>query len=223
MTQTKFFLTTALITLIFLTGCQPKTETSSTPQPQNESTPANTESQTGNDSTAFTGSITDLFKRSENVTCNFSSTDQTSNASTTGTIYLASDQKMRGDFTTTTTEGTFTSHVINDSEYMYSWGDQLPQGMKMKAIDPEAVNNDQPTPDSPSHGVDLNQEFTYDCSSWTVDQSKFTPPSNIQFQDFTQQMEQLQKSSQGFEHLKCNACQQLSGDQKTQCLQAMGC
>ncbi len=187
----------------------------------NPDTSSPTSNQSNDDS--FTGNIADLFKQGKDITCTFTHTDDLDNNSS-GTVYI-SGEKMRGDFEMTDAQGqTYQTSVINDTEYNYIWGNQLPQGIKTKHTDFESTPNTNPSDtNSPQEPFDYNQDFDYQCNSWRVDQSQFTPPSNVQFQDFSAQIEQIQQSAQDLNSLQCSTCDQLSGEAKTQCLQALNC
>lgn len=87
---------------------------------------------------------------------------------TSGTVYL-SGKKMRGDFTVVDSNNKQKdSHMITDETYIYSWTSASSQGLKTKV-----------------EAAIIDQQVQEKCSSWSVDSSKFTPPSGIQFKDLS--------------------------------------
>lgn len=121
-------------------------------------------------------SIAGLLASGKNQTCtvNYPAGDQI----TTGTVYI-SGKNVRGDFSSTVEAQNIEYHMITDGEFLYSWSSTLPQGIKIK-IDPT-----QPSPSPAAGQVDLNTEVDVKCSSWSVDNSKFTPPADVTFREIS--------------------------------------
>jgi hypothetical protein len=100
------------------------------------------------------------------------------------------------------------------------------------------TNDDE---NSTNNTFDQNQEMEYDCQPWDVDNSKFLPPSEIEFQDFSAQFEQIEsimnniqlegnteassESEASFNTSEmCTLCSQLpSGEAQNECLASLGC
>ena len=154
------------------------------------------------------GSIKNLLAAGKNQTCTIKY--PVGEQMGEGTVYV-SGKNLRGDFTITSAEKTFDSHMIQDETYMYSWSSLSPQGVKMKIAELEKVQA-SPTAES----VDLNQEVDVNCSSWSVDSGKFTPPADVNFMETgttPAQTQQLDKS----------VCDQITDPQaKASCLQSLG-
>ena len=154
------------------------------------------------------GSIKNLLAAGKNQTCTikYPAGEQMGE----GTVYV-SGKNMRGDFTMTSAGKTFDSHMIQDETYMYSWSSLSPQGVKMKIAELEKVQA-SPTTES----VDLNQEVDINCSSWSVDSGKFTPPANVNFTETNLTPPQTQKIDK-------SVCDQITDPQaKASCLQSLG-
>jgi hypothetical protein len=131
-----------------------------------------------------------------------------------GTVYVA-DKKMYGEFDTTVDGQNYKGYVINDGEYSYTWSSQSNQGLKFK-IDATT----QPTKEQDKSGVDLDKEGDVDCKSWGVDNSRFTPPSNVTFTDFTSTINQTQNQTNQVEEQQKAACEQITDPAaKAACLQ----
>ena len=130
------------------------------------------------------GTIMGLLSGGKTVNCQVTYPDSKG----TGSVYV-SDKKFAGDFTMKGTDGKeITAHMISDGTYMYIWSSGLSMGIKMNLAD--AKNAAQKA--GASQSVDINQEVGLNCSPWTADSSKFTIPSDIQFRDMSQLLQQAQ-------------------------------
>ncbi len=115
----------------------------------------------------------------------------------TGVSYIANG-KVRTDAEVhgRTTE-TFSS--IMDSEYIYTWGSALPEGMKMKISDMEAMGSAKTSGGQVGQqGPDLDTSYDYNCDPWTVDARVLTPPSNVTFTDYGEMMKGVQGMMKGY-------------------------
>jgi hypothetical protein len=164
-------------------------------------------------------------------------TNTVANSESTGTVYIG-DGKMRGDFTTVTTNPAMTveSHMISDGEMIYTWSNQMPQGIKMSVSATAAPNADA----AANAQVDMyNAQVNYDCDSWNVDASQFEVPATVEFMDMNQMMQGAMKAlpnaaTQGAVDAsmkagasataqQCAACDQLPDSAKAQCKAALQC
>ncbi len=126
------------------------------------------------------GSLRSLLALGKNTMCTFTSTEGDTTSS--GTVYIVADGSMRGDFTSKTSAGTQTSSMIVKDDTSYVWSGT--QGMKMKATASASAQAKTQTQQS----VDLDAQADYDCSDWSVDQSKFTLPVGVNFLDIEAMM-----------------------------------
>src|SRR3989344_6201362 len=174
-------------------------------QPPQESPTAQ---QTQQEESQAKGSIKNLLAAGKNQTCTIKY--PVGEQMGEGTVYV-SGKNLRGDFTMTSAEKTFDSHMIQDETYMYSWSSLSPQGVKMKIAELEKVQA-SPTTES----VDLNQEVDINCSNWNVDSSMFKPPADVTFMETGTTPSQTQK-------LDPSICNQITDPQaKASCLQSLG-
>jgi len=168
----------------------------------------------------FTGKVTDLLQRGQDVTCTFESKDESTQ--TSGTVYIAgANENMRGDFTIETDEGTLTNHMIQKDGYSYIWSDAFPQGYKS-----EITEADAQTPQESSdefENFDYDQDFDYTCRTWQVDSSRFQEPNDIEFVDLSAQLQQIQETTGDLNQLQCSTCASLTGEAKDACEKALGC
>lgn len=180
-----------------------------------------TQNQVADNSNRFTGKLADLLQRQQNLTCTFSYADPEGNQSN-GVIYISNDgDRLRGDFQLTNSEGTMESHMIQKNGFSYVWSSAFDQGYKTK-IDADQNYQDD-LPEDQSDSFDFNQEYEYSCQPWTIDATKFQEPADVDFIDLSAEFDQMIQSSQEVQTIKCQACDTLEGDNKTACLEAMGC
>jgi hypothetical protein len=115
--------------------------------------------------------------------------------------------------------------------------------MKMKIEKTqEEQSNQKQDQQSEMRSVDVNENFDFNCSKWKVDESMFEPPENINFVDYSKQMEQIQNqmrdqlqnqqdqmqnssqenngeaSSRQIQQDPCSMCEALPAGAKEECL-----
>lgn len=163
------------------------------------------------------GTIANLLGSGKNVMCQMDYSNESD--STEGTAYV-SGEKMRGDFTIETADGTtMTSHMIRDDQYSYIWTDDNSKGTKIK-VEVTADIEEKAKPQTQQTGVDVDKEVDLDCSNWTVDNSMFIPPTSIEFTDFSQTLKQVQEQSENVKDLQQSVCDQITDPQaKAACTQ----
>jgi len=139
----------------------------------NSTTDASGKVMSGAGTTSGSASIGSLLALGKNLQC--SVTLSTEGAQTEGVIYLSSGGKMRGDFSTATDGNVVNAATINDGVYVYSWTNLSKQGFKT------TVASSGTTGASSHGGVDNSTALKYSCKPWSLDASKFVPPTNIKF------------------------------------------
>ena len=196
-------------------------------QTQSQLAPGQSTSKTeDSDATSFTGGIADLLRMGRDMQCDFSFADET--MITTGKVYVANGgQKVRGDFDATPTgEATTTSSIIQDGKTAYYWSTAMEQGIKMELdLDKSAFDVDSyaNTSSDTNPVANLEDDVDYSCKGWRVDNRMFTPPSNVEFMDFSAQIDAMMENNGYDKAQMCGACDSLEGDSKASCLQALGC
>ncbi len=172
------------------------------------------------------GTLMSLVSLGQSMACDFRYQEPETEARTEGTVYIAGEERMRGDFTMTGTEdGTMDMSVIRDGDMSYLWGDS-PMGrvaFRYETIEPDPAGD-------PEHEVAENDPFAsddeveYECRKWPEDASVFTPPNDIEFSDLQSQMMDLGGMDGMPEGIDCSACDQVpEGAARAQCLAALGC
>lgn len=101
------------------------------------------------------------------------------------TIYMKGS-KMRMDTVPADAHGIYTEDM------MYTW--QAKQGSVMKLEDIKALSEgaEQYKPKSQSEIIENAQKVNSKCEAYDVSESLFTPPADVQFQDLTEMMKQLE-------------------------------
>lgn len=99
-----------------------------------------------------------------------------------GTVYL-SGNKMRGEFSTIAEGKTMDTLFIMRDGYSYTWSSTLPNmGFKMKVMsNTDTTNTNIDT--SGNYSWNTEQIGDYNCEAWSADESMFTLPANITFQE----------------------------------------
>ncbi|MCC7436335.1 hypothetical protein IT402_00445 [Candidatus Nomurabacteria bacterium] len=88
--------------------------------------------------------------------------------------------EIRGDFTTVAEGMSIDSSVLVKKDFIYIWSDMFPQAaIKVANIkqEPGSVSTQM----SGTYVWDTDKVGDYNCSPWTVDESKFVVPSKITF------------------------------------------
>lgn len=169
-------------------------------------------------------SIQELLGLGKTQHCTYLLTDQ-KGVTSGGDVFL-SGGKMRGDFHVQTGESkTNTGSMINDGAYIYTWSPSTKQGLKIP-ITETVQKSIQDAQINPGQYMDLNKKIDYKCSDWQVDSAMFTPPKEIKFMDFSEQMKQVESIKKGIGDMKaspCAACDSLQGTAKDSCKTALKC
>ncbi len=188
----------AVVVLLILVGAGYMVMSKSSKGSATESAVSTDTAQEQSGVSATKESIKSLFSAGKSVTCTVTYPDNGGG----GTMYIA-DKKMRGDFSTKDSGGKqIESHMILDGDTSYSW--MGTQGVKMK-IDASVAAS--PATGTTQQAADLDKQQDMNCSSWSVDNSKFAIPADVKFMDvsgFTQQT-QTQTQTQTGGSSACNA------------------
>jgi len=115
----------------------------------------------------------DFIKGGMSEVCNF--VTNVEGSLTTGTLY-AGNGKIRADFVTTTSSGTYQQHMVVDSYLVYLWTNIDNKGVKFIAKEI-------------SDGKSLKDSFGADnvsCQEWRVDNNVFQLPPQIVFSEISQ-------------------------------------
>jgi hypothetical protein len=137
------------------------------------------------------GSIRDLFGMGRNIRCEYTYNEIETGMRGSGVSYIAG-QRLRVDSDLVQDGQTFESHVINDGENLWTWT-QTNEGMfafvtNVDETDTNFETYDSDTPSVEGNANTLEDDVEYSCRPWNVDASIFVPPSDIEFSNPTQMM-----------------------------------
>jgi hypothetical protein len=180
--------------------------------------------QVSGDRITGSNSLSSLLGMGKNLVCTFDYADESGEQK--GTVYIAGE-KMSGEFTITDSEGSVQTSIIRDDEYQYLWGDGMEQGVKFKLSAMSELEGEATTPTETEESVDLDQQYNVDCDNWRVDDSKFVPPSNVEFMDYSAQAEATASMMQslpeaGAPQMDASICDQVpAGPARDQCIASL--
>lgn len=172
-------------------------------------------------------SFKDILNGGSSVECTFTNTDD-KNAQMSGTM-VTDGTMMAGDYQVQTAGTTMRGYMIMRDGYMYSWLDTMPGGMKFKLF-----AGNQPA-DSNQNNLDTDKKMDVTCKPWNTDASRFILPTDRTFTDISAVITEPSTGggsgggsvkidgATGANTNQCVMCDNLVGDKKTQCRNALGC
>ena len=162
---------------------------------------------------SISGSIKDLMARSVPMKCTWSFSAEGMDSS--GTAYVNGDK-----YSTQISADGETFNFISDGDYIYIWNTIQPKGTKMsiEAMEEMGADTEAGDVEAGSMSMDtLEADYDYKCAPWIVSNSKFVPPSNVEFQDMTEMMQQMQEFAEDFD--ACAMCDMITdASAKADCL-----
>lgn len=149
-----------------------------------------------------------------------------------GQVYI-DGERFSGKFSSQGPNINTTSNAISDSEFIYTWEQGSNEGVKLSLdVDETVADLQQLAPDFGTNPTDFaDREFLndnqaeYNCESWTVNESVFQIPSNVNFVDIQDQLQQLEDAFSSFDTSdSCSICESIPDDRaKRECLQSFSC
>jgi hypothetical protein len=225
MKKNKILLLPLLFAALVLSGCGKKTQNEPALNSQNtetnggQETAENVQNETAVNEPAggeetIAGTLETLLRLGRAIKCTYESAPGKDKI--IGDLYISGNKYYQE--VTFPDNGKFYS--IGDSEWIYTWNSRVPGGTKMKLEKKESENL--------GAGVETTaKEENYACIPWVVDQSKFTPPANIEFKDETAKMKALESSLQnqsGAPMDQCSICDSIpDASLKAKCKQESNC
>lgn len=205
---------------LFLYSQNKKASTAAT-APQTATSASQKEEKTD---TMMSSNIADIMKNGKTTQCTFNY--ETDKGGTSEGKFYISGNNMRGDINSITSTGKATNvSMVKNGDTTYIWGDSLPMGVKMTLSMDDTLKNDQV-----NQYLNVNQKGDFKCTSWTADSAKFVAPTNIKFTDMSSMMKNVMQKTTSIapstgtaNQAACAACNSLSGDSKTTCLQQLKC
>lgn len=146
-----------------------------------------------------------------------------------GTMYFA-ENKMRGDFTVTTSGQTISSHILNDGFNLYSWVDGTNVGAKLPANVTKTTDEKN---NVGAESIDLNAKYDFKCTEWTKESSLLIAPLTINFIDPNNLMKDVvipkapansnPAATSGDKAKQCEVCDTSPESLRAQCRAALQC
>lgn len=130
-----------------------------------------TNTETPVETTKSQKSIKELLASNSPTQCTFRI--KVDNSESTGSVFIA-DNKMRGEFSSTTSGKTYSSRLIIDNGIMYSWMDGQKTGVKLAVNGKGQIGG---------NNIDANTKLDSECQPWTINTSIFLLPAGITFTD----------------------------------------
>lgn len=132
----------------------------------------------GNGSEVESTELADVYKHSESKVCDYDAT-LPDGATTKSIIYLSNGRSYA--VTEGIIEGAPKTYVLFKDDATYSWSEGSTQGTKVSqsADQMQALVKAQQESGEGTSGV----KTTIVCKDWTVDESLFTPPANVTFDE----------------------------------------
>jgi hypothetical protein len=153
------------------------------------------------------GPLRELVARGEALECTFSFTHD-EGTSGTGTGYFAPDERMRMETTVTQNGETANGSYVIQNDVMYMWGTAEGQSYAMQ-MPVRETKSQQYTEQTP---VDLDDNVSFDCIPWTVDEERFAIPEDRNFMDMGAMMQDVPEM-EGMSQEDLEAMQEQFGNQ----------
>lgn len=137
-----------------------------------------------------TGTFATIMMMNHSMKCDFTASDESMTSE--GVFYYDGD-RFAVEAVTTMPEGQSQTNMITGEDAVYSWSTSA-QGtyafmMPRDEDDAETMSQEESRGMGDTQSFDTDQQVAYDCDMWQVDESVFTPPSDIEFMDMQAMME----------------------------------
>lgn len=196
------------------------------PAQRSSSQPSSSSIEEEAQSTSGPTSLKALLALGRPQTCEFTRNDK--GEETSGVVYTAGN-KMRGDFDSLSEGKTMRTHMIVDSEAVYTWLEGSGTGIKMGLNATSEGDRSQ--------GVNVDEQLDYRCRTWSADSSLFRLPDNVEFTDFSTMIpsavapgiDTKVPAAGNNENItdtsaqQCAACDSAPEPARSQCRAALGC
>jgi predicted small lipoprotein YifL len=178
----------AVAAVLSFSACGKKTANEPSGTPASKETPADNSAADTEASGKMTyKSIMELMEAGKPLTCAWQ--DKTDGGDMTGSIFVdgkrfRSDIVMAGKNDEGQDALEVEMHNISDGQFVYIWN-SMPGSKAMKMDLEKLKKTDTAATEEEKSSVDLEQELDLNCDSWSVDETVFNLPSDIEFTDQT--------------------------------------
>lgn len=153
---------------------------------------AESDNDTVSDTQAVEGaaSMRELIARGEALECSFAFAHEDGTTGE-GTGYFAGDERMRMDADINQNGEAYNASYIVRDDTMYMWG-EMQQGDFGMQLSFEHMEEGESTPNEEQMPVEMDEEVSFECGSWSVDESVFSLPAGVEFMDMDAMMQGMQ-------------------------------
>jgi len=188
------YLTALLLSIsVMLTACTTKKDQKVEEIVENENSEVTAITEDGEEN--LSGNIFDLVNLNKSIKCTFKS--ETEDGAASGVTYVA-DGKTKTEFEIKNEEMEMKSYSVSDGDWMYTWTSENNQGTKMNLNEMQDMADENIEEETEEiEYTNQTQDFDYKCTPWSVDNSVFELPENIEFMDLSEMMKgfmELQKN-----------------------------
>jgi len=188
------YLTALLLSIsVTLTACTTKKDQKVEEMVENENSEVTVITEDGEEN--LSGNIFDLVNLNKSIKCTFKS--ETEGGAASGVTYVANG-KTKTEFEIKNDEMDIKSYSISDGDWMYTWTSENNQGTKMNLNEMQDMADENIEEETEEiEYTNQTQDFDYKCTPWSVDNSVFELPENIEFMDLSEMMKgfmELQKN-----------------------------
>jgi len=188
------YLTALLLSIsVTLTACTTKKDQKVEEIVENENSEVTVITEDGEEN--LSGNIFDLVNLNKSIKCTFKS--ETEGGAASGVTYVANG-KTKTEFEIKNDEMDIKSYSISDGDWMYTWTSENNQGTKMNLNEMQDMADENIEEETEEiEYTNQTQDFDYKCTPWSVDNSVFELPENIEFMDLSEMMKgfmELQKN-----------------------------
>ena len=140
-------------------------------------------------------SLKDALTLGKSVECTY-----TTEAGQVTTWVKGNKVRVEGAGISTAEDKTHKGGMINDGEWIYIWGEEDKKGVKYQISSLEQKEweeNVEKLKDPGKWATETEEKYKVNCQQTIVSDSKFNPPADIEFQNFTEmfeKMKEIQKS-----------------------------
>ncbi len=206
-----FYLTVLALVFLMVGGCGKKTENQAG---NNNQVQVNQEEGVVIPSGEHT--INELIDRKRPMKCSWS--EQATNGSEVSNVIYINGEKFYQDVTVGDLGH---SYAVSDGQYVYTWNSFTSTAVKINLKEVRNISEQGGT--LKTNNDVLGRTHNFVCEKWSGDNSIFVPPTDKDFKDMNQQMEQAEQNIDNYEQA-CELCKRASTKElREQCAKNFGC
>jgi len=177
---------------------------------------------------SFSGSLKELLGLGKKVECSWQFEDPESKVSTSGLVWVDGNRSRSEIRVEGTGESDMNMIQVSDGEISYMWNQGQKSGSKFNIAEMEKIGKEMETDQTDQdenyqNKAQSNWEkmYNYKCKAWRVDESKFSIPTDVEFTDMVEQMQQMQEQTENMKQNMAGVCNMLPEPQKSECEESL--